>query len=448
MAEDTVTLPGLSPVGSKPLQVAFDGGRLSSDFGVILLGDIDRHLKISERLASCLTDPRDPSRVVHGVAEMIRFRALMIAAGYPDGDDCDALRQDPAFKLAVGRLPESGPDLCAQPTMSRLENLPDRRALLRMMEAMIELFCDSYDVVPKRIVLDIDDTCDAVHGGQQLALFNAHHNERCFLPIHIYEATTGKPVAVILRPGKTPDGAEVRLVVKHIVHRIRARWPQVEIIFRGDSHYGRPEAMSWCERNRVFYIFGLAPNKALLRRVAPLAETAALARVEGEDPSQKVRQFSHFDYAAKSWHRERHVVARIEAGPQGTDSRFVVTNIQGAPRWLYETVYCARGQAENLIKAHKRHLASDRTSCTRATANQFRLLIHTAAFWLLHVLRGLTYKTSAWHTAQFDTIRLSFVKIAARVTELVTRIKIALPSHYPYKDALALIAGRLANFPP
>ena len=242
MAEDTITLPGLSPVGSKPLRVAFDGGRLSSDFGVVLLGDIDRHLKISERLAGCLTDPRDPGRVVHGLAEMIRFRALMIAAGYPDGDDCDALRQDPAFKLAVGRLPESGPDLCAQPTMSRLENLPDRRTLLRMMDAMIELFCDSYDVVPRRIVLDIDDTCDAVHGGQQLALFNAHHNERCFLPIHIYEATTGKPVAVILRPGKTPDGAEVRLVIKHIVRRIRARWwPRVEIIVRGDSHYGRPK---------------------------------------------------------------------------------------------------------------------------------------------------------------------------------------------------------------
>ena len=346
MAEDTATLPGLSPVGSKPLQVAFDGGRLSSDFGVVLLGDIDRHLEISERLAGCLIDPRDPSRVVHGVAEMIRFRALMIAAGYPDGDDCDALRQDPAFKLAVGRLPESGPDLCAQPTMSRLENLPDRRALLRMMDAMIELFCDSYEVVPRRIVLDIDDTCDAVHGGQQLALFNADHNERCFLPIHIYEATTGKPVAVILRPGKTPDGAEVRLVIKHVVRRLRARWPRVEIVVRGDSHYGRPEAMSWCERNRVFYIFGLAPNKALLRRVAPLAETTALARVEDEDQSQKVRRFTHFDYAAKSWHRERHVVARIEAGPQGTDSRFVVTNIQGTPRWLYETVYCARGQAD------------------------------------------------------------------------------------------------------
>ena len=377
---------------------------------------------------------------------MIRFRALLIAAGYEDANDCDALRADPAFKMAVGRLPESGAELCSQPTMCRLENLPGPTALKRMMAAMVELFCDSFKDVPRHLVLDIDETEDRVHGGQQLALFHAHYDSRCFLPIHIYEATTGKPVAVILRPGKTPGGAEVALVLRHVVKAIRARWPRVEILIRGDSHYARNEAMTWCERNRVGYIFGLAGNQVLLARVADLAEDAALGRIAGE--GDKVRRYGEFRYAARSWQVERRVIGRIAASAQGSDSRFIITNLAGAPRWLYETVYCQRGQAENLIKAHKLHLASDRTSCTSATANQFRLLIHTAAYWLLHTLRGLAPKTSFWRDAQFDTIRLALIKVAARVTEMTTRIKVALPSCYPHQTSWALLAGRAVKLPP
>jgi Transposase DDE domain group 1 len=446
MADGASFLPGLSPVGGKPVHVAFDGGRLTSDAGVLVVAEIERRLGIAERLASCIEDRRAPERVRHGLAEMIRFRALMIAAGYVDANDCDALRTDPVFKMAVGRLPESGAELCSQPTMCRLENLPTTTALKRMMVAMVGLFCDSFSEVPQRIVLDIDDTEDRVHGHQQLSLFHAYYDSRCFLPIHIYEAGTGKPVAVILRPGKTPDGAEVALVLRHVVHTIRARWPRVGIIVRGDSHYSRPEALNWLERNRVGYIFGLAGNKALLAKIATLAEDAALARVVG--PVAKVRRYDEFRYAAKTWDVERQVIARVEASAQGSDSRFIVTNLVGAPRWLYEEVYCARGQAENFIKAHKLHLASDRTSCSRATANQFRLLIHTAAYWLLHTLRSLAPTRSFWREAQFDTLRLGLVKIAARVSELATRIKVALPSSYPYKDSLALLATRAPNLPP
>ena len=289
MTESTGILPGLPAVVGKPVHVAFDGGRLTSDAGILLLAAVEQRLRIAERLAACLEDPRDPERVRHELAEMIRYRALLIAAGYPDGNDCDALKSDPAFKMAVGRLPESGADLCSQPTISRLENLPGATALKRMMAAMVELFCDSFDPVPRRILLDIDDTEDRVHGGQQLSLWNAHYDSRCFLPIHIYEATTGKPVAVILRPGKTPDGAEVALVLRHVIGRIRARWPAVDIVVRGDSHYARTEAMAWCERQRVGYIFGLAGNKVLLRRVSPLAEDAALGRLAGE--GEKVRRW-------------------------------------------------------------------------------------------------------------------------------------------------------------
>jgi hypothetical protein len=446
MADDAPFLPSLSPVAGKPVQVTFDAGRLTSDSGVLVLAEIERDLGIAERLAGCIEDPRAPARVEHGLAEMIRFRALMIAAGYEDANDCDSLRADPAFKLAVGRLPESGADLCSQPTISRLENLPGSYALKRMMAAMVELFCDSFAQVPRRIVLDIDDTEDRVHGHQQLSLFHAHYDSRCFLPMHIYEATTGKPVAVILRPGKTPDGVEVALVLRHVIKAIRTHWPRVEILVRGDSHYGRPEAMAWCDRNRVAYIFGLAGNKVLLGRVADLAEDAAVARVDGEGP--KVRRFAEFAYAARSWHSERRVIARVEATSLGVDNRFIVTNLAGTPRWLYESVYCQRGQAENLIKAHKLHLASDRTSCTSATANQFRLLIHTAAYWLLHTLRGLAPRTSFWRDAQFDTIRLALIKVAARVTELKTRIKVALPTAYRHQARWALLAARAAKLPP
>ena len=446
MDENTPTLPGLPGISGKSVQIAFDGGQLTSDAGVLVLAEIDRRLGISERLASCLEDQRDPARVRHSFAEMIRFRALMIAAGYADANDSDDLRSDPAFKMAVDRLPESGGDLCSQPTISRLENLPGKTALKRMMAGMIDLFCESFAEIPRRILLDIDDTEDKAHGGQQLSLFNAHYDSRCFLPIHIYEATTGKPVAHILRPGKTPDGAEVTLVLRHVIRAIRSHWPRVEIIVRGDSHYGRPEAMAWCERNRIGYIFGLGGNKVLLARVTDLADQAAIGRLDGE--AEKVRRFGEFRYAAKSWKVERRVIARVEASTQGTDSRFIVTNLPGTPKQLYEKVYCGRGNMENLIKAHKLHLASDRTSCSSATANQFRLLIHSAAYWLIHTLRGLAPKNSFWRDAQFDTIRLCLIKIAARVTEMVTRIKVALPSSYPCKESLALLAARTAKLPP
>jgi len=437
MTDRNGVLPGLPPVCGKPVHMAFDGGQLTSDAGVMLLAEVDRRLGISARLAGCIEDPRDPAAVRHTIAEMIRFRALLIACGYPDANDCDALRRDPAFKMALDRLPETGGELCSQPTMTRLENLPGPVALMRMMAAMIELFCDSFAQVPAAIALDIDDTEDEVHGGQPLALFNAHYDSRCFLPIHLYEATAGKPVAIFLRPGKTPDGAEVARVLRHVVGRIRARWPRVRITVRGDSHYGRIEAMNFCERARVGHIFGLAGNKVPLGKIRDIAEDVAVRRVEDmqRDGLAKIRRPAEIDYAARSWPDKRNaeahrVIARVEAGPQGTDSRFIITNLAGTPEHLYEDVYCARGNAENLIKAHKRHRASDRTSRSKAGANQFRLLAHTAAYWLMHTLRGLAPKLSVWHDAQFDTLRLGLIKAAARVTELATRIKVALPSAF------------------
>jgi Transposase DDE domain group 1 len=221
MDEDNLLPFALPAICRKKVTIAFDGGRLSSDGGVLLLRGVEQHLGVAARVAGCLRDRRDPDRIDHEIAEMLRLRMFLIAAGYEDADDCDALRTDPVFKMAVGRLPESGAALCSQPTMSRLENAPSRIEIARMMAAMVDLFCASWRRPPQAITLDIDDTLDRVHGHQQLSLFNAHYDERCFLPIHIYEAATGKPVAVILRAGKTPGGAEVRAVIKHVVRRIR-----------------------------------------------------------------------------------------------------------------------------------------------------------------------------------------------------------------------------------
>ena len=270
---------------------------------------------MADLLAACLLrDRRDPALVTHTLAEMLRFRVLAVACGYEAADNYDTLRFDPLFKLAVGRAPKSGHDLCSQPTMSRLENMLSRIEAARMTAALVDTFCRSFPQAPATITLDIDDTCDRVHGHQQMSLFHAHHGTRCFLPIHVYHVESGKPVVVFLRPGKTPSGREVRSVLKHLVRRIRRHWPRTRIIFRGDSHYGRPEAMAWCEDNGVDYIFGLSGNGRLDALAGAVAE--------------KMRAFTTFAYAAKSWKRERHVVARLEASTRGFDARSVVTSLK------------------------------------------------------------------------------------------------------------------------
>ncbi len=230
-----------------------------------------------------------------------------------DADDCDELRADPLFKLAVGRAPESGRDLCSQPTMSRLENAPSSSEVGRLTAALVDIFCRSFASPPAAITLDIDETCDAVHGHQQLSLFNAFHDTRCFLPVHVYHVESGRPVAVLLRPGKTPSGVEVRTMLKHLTRRIRRHWPRTRLTFRGDSHYGRTEAMAWCEDNGVGYIFGLAGN-AVLHRLADETGEEVRAR-HAEAGGDKVRGFADFAYAAGSWNRARRVVARLEATP-------------------------------------------------------------------------------------------------------------------------------------
>ena len=446
MDQDNQKSFALPAVAGKKVSVGFDGGMLSSDGGVLMLRDVERKLGLAARLAGCVIDRRNPERIDHTIEEILRLRMVAIAAGYEDGNDFATLRHDPVFKMAVGRTPESGEALCSQPTLSRLENAPSKTALGRMMFATIDQFCDSLPPTTKSIILDIDDTLDVTHGRQQLSLFNAHYDEHCFLPIHIYEGTSGKPVAVILRAGKAPAGAEVRTVLKHVIKRIHRRRPKLVILVRGDSHYGRHEAMTWCEANGIDYIFGLGTNAVLAEKSRPVADGLTAWRATSGEA--KSRTWCDLRYGAKSWGIERHVVARIEETDLGRDTRYIVTSLPGSAEHLYEKVYCARGQAENFIKQHKAQLASDRTSCRDPRANQFRLILHTAAYWLLHTLRAAAPKRSAFARADFATIRLRLLKIAARVIEGAARIRIWLPTACPDAAMFRRLARRFATAGP
>ena len=312
---------------------------------------------------------------------------------------------------------------------------------MRLTYAMVDLYCASYPRPPRAVTLDIDDIVDVVHSHpshQQLSLFNAHYDERCFLPIHVYNTATSRPVAVLLRPGTTPSGAEVRNHLRRLVRRIRQHWPNTRLTIRGDGHYGRPEVMAWCEANGVDYIFGLPGNKVLDRLVDAHADDVRIRCAEAQ--VLVVRGYTETRYGTKSWRCRRRVAARIEATSKGLDIRFVVTNIAGgSAEWLYDTLYCARGQAENLIKLHKSQLASDRTSCrsptrqpSAARAAYRRLLADARA------TRG--HPQAAIAGAEFTTLRMRLIKIGARIAETASRVQIAFAAAHPEAALFASLA--------
>ena len=299
MNDDSLLPFSLPSVERKKVTAAFDGGRISSDGGVLLLALAERRLGIAGRLAAAITDRRDPARVVHALSDILRARILAIACGYEDADDLDHLRGDPALKLACGRLPDSGRDLCSQPTMSRCENAPGLREVIRLMRAMVAQYCASYDRPPASVTLDIDDTLDVVHGHQQLSMFNAHYDERCFLPIHVYDTATSRPVTALLRPGKTPSGREIRGHLRRLVQAIRRHWPHTRITIRGDSHYGRPEVMDFCDANTIDFVFGLAGNETLRRLVEPAADDVRVRRAEANAPA--IRHYTEIPRYTVDW---------------------------------------------------------------------------------------------------------------------------------------------------
>jgi hypothetical protein len=366
---------------------------------------------------------------------------MAIACGYKDAIDHDRLRHDPLMKIAVGRHPQTGAPLASQSTISRLENAPSKTEAARLCAGLLDQF--GATVKPGRMeILDIDDTFCAAHGGQQLAFWNAHHDERGFASMHIYHVASCTPVAAILRPARTPKGTEVCTVIKHVTQRLRKHWPNARIVWRGDSHYGRVEAMEWAENNGSDYIFGLQGNSVLDAMVAETADNLRFHHAKSHQA--KLRTYTSFTYQASSWKRPRKVVARLECSlqpdeggipsngmRQEVDIRYVVTSLKGSAQYLYEAVYCERGQAENLIKLHKAQLASDRMSCHSATANQVRLALHTAAYWLTLAVRDAIPQTDPLAKAEFATIRERLFKMGARIIEHAARIRIQLPTSCP-----------------
>jgi hypothetical protein len=431
----TMTPPlQLAPVGDKAAFLDFDGGRLSSDAGLVLLQDPDEQLGLTRALAAVLSDPRDERRVHFTRHDLLKQRVLQIAAGYEDANDATTLRHDPIFKLLLGRLPESGAALASQPTLSRFENRVSRTELYRMARVLVDQFMASYHHPPKVIVLDFDDTEDPAHGDQEQVRYDGHYGGYCFLPLHLYEGLSGRLITAIFK-AKRFTGAQMLSVLKRLVKHLRKAWPDTLIIVRGDSHFAYPEVMQWIETQAdLHYVTGLGSNRVLHALACQVIEQAKRAY---ERDGGKMTRFHSTRYQAGTWPHPRRVVIKVEVSDQGVNTRFVVSDMeQTGAKVLYRQIYCARGQMENDLKDHKRYLKSDRTSCHRFEANQFRLLLHSAAYVLLDTLRREVLKTTAWACATMETIQLRLFKLGARVQEFTDRITISLPSSCPVAPVL------------
>jgi hypothetical protein len=441
-SSSTPTQLEFTRLGNVRVQAVFDEPELSSDGGALLLGEAAQVNGILDAMAGAIRDDRDQAHVRHTLKELLTQRTVQICHGYEEANDCDTMREDAVLKVAAGRGPKDGA-LASQPTMTRLENSVGMRDLIRLFYAFVDNFLDSYASAPECMVIDMDPTPNRVYGDQQLALFNAHYDEYCLMPFHVYEGITGRLIATIVRPGKTPSKEEIIALLKRIVRRVKARFPRTEIVFRADSHHTKPDVMDWLEANDVRYVTGMATNAVLRRAVQPMVErAAAITREE----MGRFRCFHSFNYKAESWSRSRRIVARIESTGMGTDVRFIVTDFEHAgAKFLYERFYCDRGNAELMIKEHKCFLKSSRTSCTSAIANQFRLFLHSAAYVIMHGLRDTALRGTELATATFETIRLRLLKVAARVESGKTFVRLHLSARCPAAPVFARIAAMAAT---
>jgi hypothetical protein len=410
---------------------------------VLFLREVERGVGVIRRLVDALTDTRHQSYIDHSYNELVSQRVYQIACGYEDANDCNDLRTDPAIKTACNRVPITGSDLASQSTMTRLENSVTRTQLYRMAQALVDTFLCSYKTPPDAILLDIDDTDDPTHGTQQMSLFNAFHDEYCYMPLHVYEGRSGKLITTILRPGKRPGGAEIVAILKRLVAYIRKHWPCVRIIVRGDSHFSTPEVHEWCDANQVDYALGQSGNAVLKEKAVELLEQAQSLYKANQ---KKVRLFTSFPYQAGTWKEPKRIVCKVEVSDHGENVRFITTSFKSSqPSFIYDTIYCARGQMENHIKNHKTFLHSDRTSCHSFAANQFRLFLHSAAYVLLHTLAERGLGGTEWARAQFNTLQNRILKVGARVHELVTKVKFHFPTSFPLKDLFATILYNLSQ---
>jgi hypothetical protein len=425
----------LADIGGKSVILNFEGGNISSDAGALLLREVEEQIGIIRAMAGVIPDDRDSRYVKHTLTDLLIQRIVQIACGYEDANDCNDLRRDPIFKMLAGRYPEIGDALASQPTMSRFENRISRTALYRLALVFADAFIASYVSPPSVIIIDFDDTEDKVHGSQQSSLFNGYYGDYCFMPLHVYEGLSGKLITTLLKPGKRSDGKQMLSIVKRMVARLRRQWPDTLIIFRGDSHFAYPEVMEYIEAAcNTNYVTGLTGNSRLMKEAGSVVERAS--GLYGKT-GKKTVLFHSFYYQAGTWNRPRRVVVKAEVSEQGKNIRFIVTDMENAKASvLYQQIYCARGEDELYIKDHKLYLKSDRTSCHKFGANQFRLFLHSAAYVLIHALKTQVLRNTPYANATFETIRNRILKIKAQVRELKTRIKIELPPAFPLKNLL------------
>jgi hypothetical protein len=435
------------PVEGLTVRGEFDGGALSSDFGPLLLRGIDRQIGLTQRLAGAFHDRRHPSYIEHTLQAMFAQRTYQVACAYEDGNDANALRTDPLFKLGLERKPlDKATDLASAPTFSRLENAATPQDIYRIAQAFVDQFIASYAQPPAVIVLDMDHSEDAAHGQQEQLFYNHHYGSYCYLPLFIFEGVSGKFITAALRPGKRPTGAENAAIVKRVLRRLRAAWPKTHLILRGDGHFANPELMQLAlDTPHTDFLFGLAGNAVLSPLAKPYLEEARqlhtrrceLARRNHQTGPSATRTYHDLDYRAKTWPKAFRVVLKAEVMALGENPRFVVTSLTlPSPESLYRDLYCARGQDENWIKMIKNDLASDRTSDHRFLANHLRLFFSCAAYVLHQALRTEVLVHTELANAQPATVILKLFKIAVRVVQYKDRVKLHLPSSCPVKDLL------------
>ncbi len=448
------------PAAGFTVRADFTGGEVSSDLGALLLAAVDRRIGLIDRLTEAVSDSRHPSYITHSMRDLLTQRVFQIASGYEDGNDANTLRRDPLFKLAAGRAPlDADNALACGATVSRLEGSLRRSDLYRMARALVLQFIAGYEHAPATITLDLDHTDDATYGQQALSFYNHHYGHHCYLPLLVFEAHSGALVTAVLRPGKRPTGAENAMIMKRVLGLLRQHWPHTHILLRGDGHFSNPELMELIVADgQADFLFGL-PGNVVLKHLADglmknarghLALHQSLAAQGLGQAVAAVRHFGEFEYAARSWPQAFRVVVKAEVLPGNgglpakDNERFVVTTLRGpSPRTLYSEDYCARGQAENLIKQVKCDLKSDRTSASTFLANFARLLMTAAAYVLHQQLRHLGLQGTSLASAQPRTIMLTLFKIAARVKQYKDRVLLHLPSACPVKGLLAQVCRRL-----
>ncbi|MDP3033230.1 MAG: IS1380 family transposase [Rhodocyclaceae bacterium] len=422
-------------VGRRAIEADFTGGALSSDGGLMLVRQVDRKIGLSAAVARALSDPCAPERITHPLRDLVAQRLYGLCCGYEDLNDHDVLRHDPLMQTAVGKVEE----LASSPTFSRLETPATRADIVALNKVLVEQFIAAQGKMPRELILDVDASDVPLHGNQERAQFHGYYDHYCYLPLYVFCGQA--MLACLLRPSRIDGARHAAAVIKLIVTRLRQAWPEVKIIVRGDSGFCRQRLIRWCERRQVGYVIGVARNTRLHKVVAVWeAELEAAFAATGT----KQRTIHEFSYAADSWDIARRVVTRLEYGAQGTNPRFVVTNLDLPAADLYDGLYCQRGEAENRIKEAQLDLFGTRASCHKFLANWLRLMFAALAYALMQRLREIALQGTELAHATTSTIRARLLKIGAAILRNTRRVRIMLASHHPLRATFFSAAQALA----